>query len=332
VTATETRPPAVEDSSSERLRRWLYRPETPAIIFLVAMLLVFAVVIDGFARPTNLHSILLQVSVVAIIAFGVNQVILGGEIDISMGSLLGLAAVGAGTVAVSTGSFWLALATGVAVGTLVGALTGFIVTKGRVPAIIVTLGMLYALRGANLLITGGRSVSGIPMETRSLGRGELLGIGAPVWLMLAVMVLAWFLSQHTTWGRNVIAIGGNRRAARMAGLAADRARLLTFVFNGALVGLAAVVYIGRTAGVQPNAGAGLELQAIAAVVLGGTSIAGGRGSAFSPFIGALIIGVITNAMILQRVPSVWQSAVLGALILIAVAVDGVRGRLLKGGS
>lgn len=313
-------------------QRWMSRPQTPGLLFLVAMLVLFTLVIDNFTTYRNLHSILLQVSVTAIIALGVNLIILGGEIDISMGSTLGLAAVASGTVAVETGSLWLALAAGVGVGLAVGALVGLIVTKGRVAAIIVTLGMLYALRGAILLGTGGRSVSGIPMEARTLGRAEWFGVGAPVWLMLGVFALTWFLLQHTTWGRDVVAVGGNRRAARMAGLALDRTRWLTFVVSGALVGLAAVVYIGRTAGVQPTAGNGLELQAIAAVVLGGTSIAGGRGSATSPLIGALIIGVINNAMVLQRVPAVWQSAVLGALILAAVVVDGLRGRLLRGGA
>lgn len=319
-------------STSGSWQRWFARPQTPGLLFLVAMLVLFTVVIDNFTTYRNLHSILLQVSVTAIIALGVNLVILGGEIDISMGSALGLAAVASGTAAVETGSLWLSLGSGVGVGLVVGAVIGLIVTKGRVPAIIVTLGMLYALRGAILLVTGGRSVSGIPMEARTLGRAEWFGIGAPVWLLFGVFAVTWFLLQHTTWGRDVVAVGGNRRAARMAGLALDRTRWLTFVVSGTLVGLAAVVYIGRTGGVQPTAGNGLELQAIAAVVLGGTSIAGGRGSAVSPLIGALIVGVIDNAMVLQRVPAVWQSAVLGALILAAVVVDGLRSRLLRGGA
>jgi ribose/xylose/arabinose/galactoside ABC-type transport system permease subunit len=331
VTATDVRAVSGSSQLSDVMRRWLYRPEAPGLVFLVALMLLFAFAVDNFARWGNLHSILLQVSVTAIIAMGVNLVILGGEIDISMGSVLGLTAVGAGTVAVATGNLLAALGTGVGIGLVVGAVTGAIVTKGRVPAIIVTLGMLYALRGVILFVTGGRSVSGIPMEARTFGRGEWFGIGAPVWLLGAVLLVTWYLARHTTWGRDVYAVGGNRRAARMAGLRTDRVRWLTFVVSGGLVGLAAVVYIGRTAGVQPSAGLGVELQAIAAVVLGGTSIAGGRGSAVSPVIGALIIGVIDNAMVLQRVPATWQSAVLGLLILAAVTVDGLRSRVLRGG-
>ncbi len=333
MTATDVRPePAtVPHEATSGLRRFLQRPETPGLLFLVGMILVFSLAVDNFARLNNFHNILLQVSVIGIIALGVNLVILGGEIDISMGSLLGLAAMAAGTVAVATGSLWATLGMGIAVGVGAGAVTGLIVTKGRVPAIIVTLGMLYALRGTILLVTGGSSVSGIPMEARTLGRAEYLGIGAPVWLLLGAFLMTWALLRHTTWGRDVLAVGGNRRAARMSGLALDRTRWLTFVISGAFVGLAAVVFVGRTAGVQPSAGLGLELEAIAAVVLGGTSIAGGRGSAASPLIGALIIGVISNAMVLQRVPGVWQSAVLGALILAAVAVDGFRTRVLQGG-
>lgn len=331
TTATEATPP-VAVRESRTTPRWLQRPETPGLLFLAGMTLLFVLAVDNFGTWRNIHSVLLQVAVVGIIALGVNFVILGGEIDISMGSLLGLTAVAAGSTAVATGSLLASLAAGVGVGLASGAVTGLIVTKGRVPAIIVTLGMLYALRGAILLVTGGRSVSGIPMEARSLGRSEWFGIGAPVWLLAAVVVLSWWLTRHTTWGRDVLAVGGNRRAARMAGLPIDRTRWLTFVLNGGLVGLAAVVFIGRTAGVQPTAGNALELQAIAAVVLGGTSIAGGRGSAFSPLIGALIIGIIENAMVLQRIPAVWQSAVLGGLILLAVVVDGLRGRVLRGGA
>jgi ribose/xylose/arabinose/galactoside ABC-type transport system permease subunit len=306
VTATDVRAVSGSSQLSDVMRRWLYRPEAPGLVFLVALMLLFAFAVDNFARWGNLHSILLQVSVTAIIAMGVNLVILGGEIDISMGSVLGLTAVGAGTVAVATGNLLAALGTGVGIGLVVGAVTGAIVTKGRVPAIIVTLGMLYALRGVILFVTGGRSVSGIPMEARTFGRGEWFGIGAPVWLLGAVLLVTWYLARHTTWGRDVYAVGGNRRAARMAGLRTDRVRWLTFVVSGGLVGLAAVV-------------------------LGGTSIAGGRGSAVSPVIGALIIGVIDNAMVLQRVPATWQSAVLGLLILAAVTVDGLRSRVLRGG-
>lgn len=323
---------APTSASVSPLRRWILRPEAPGLVFLLGMIVLFSLVIDNFARLNNFQNVLLQVAVIGIIALGVNLVILGGEIDISMGSLLGLAAMTAGTVGVATGSLWATVGAGVAVGAVSGAVTGAIVTKGRVPAIIVTLGMLYALRGMILLTTGGTSVSGIPMEARSLGRAEWFGIGAPIWLFVGVALLTWYLLKHTTWGRDVMAVGGNRRASRMAGLATDRVRWLTFVVSGALVGLAAVVFVGRTAGVQPSAGLGMELEAIAAVVLGGTSIAGGRGSPVSPVIGALIIGVITNAMVLQRIPGVWQSAVLGTLILAAVAVDGFRTRVLRGGA
>jgi ribose/xylose/arabinose/galactoside ABC-type transport system permease subunit len=325
---TAARRPSV--GAPPAIRRWLLRPETPALVFLVGLLAFLGAAVEGFLTPGNLQSILLQISTTAIIALGVNQVILAGEIDISMGSLLGLAAVGVGTVAVATGSFWLALLTGLAIGSAVGWINGALVTKGGTPAIIVTLGMLYALRGAILLVTGGRSVSGIPFETRVLGRGSLLGIGYPVILLAVLFLLLAAFTRHTTVGRDVLAVGSNRQAARLAGLTIDRTRWLTFVLNGAFVGLAAVVYVGRTAGVQPSAGSGVELEAIAAVVLGGTSIAGGYGSNLSPILGAVLIGMINNAMVLQRIPAVWQSAVLGALILLAVSVDGIRRRFARG--
>ena len=312
------------------LRRWLLRPEAPAAVFLVVLLAAFSLAADRFLSPDNLESILVQVAVLGIIALAVNQVILAGEIDISVGSMLGLCAVAVGTVATATGGLLAPLAAGVATGVLAGAVNGLLVTLGRIPSIIVTLGMLYALRGVFLLLTGGTWITQIPDETRVLGLAKLAGVSLPVFVMFALFLIVNAVSRNSTWGRDVFAVGGNRRAARLAGLAIDRTRLLAFALVGAFVGIAATIYVGRAGSVQTNAGEGLELQVIAAVVIGGTSIAGGRGSALAPVIGAVLIGVILNGMILVGVPGVWQSAVLGALILLAVTTDALRRRLVGG--
>jgi len=312
----------------DAVRRFVMRPEAPALIFLGVLLVVFSLGSDKFLSASNLESIVISVAVLGTIALAVNQVVLAGEIDISTGSMMGLCAVAAGAVATSTGGLIVPLLTAVAVGALAGAVNGLLVTAGRIPSIIVTLGMLYALRGVILLVTGGTWITGIPAETRVLGTGSVLGIGVPVIVLLALFVVMEVVSRHSTWGRNVFAVGGNRRAARFAGLPIDRTRFLAFVLVGVFVGVASVIYLGRAGSVQTNTGTGLELQVVAAVVIGGTSIAGGRGSTLAALTGAVIIGVILNGLILLGVPGIWQQGVLGALILLAVATDVLRRRLL----
>ncbi len=329
---SEARAPTPAEGSagtrSDVFRRFIARPEAPALIFLAVLLVVFSLSSDKFLSGSNLESILTSVAVLGTIALAVNQVILAGEIDISTGSMMGLCAVAAGAVATSTGGLILPLLCGVAVGALAGAVNGLLVTAGRIPSIIVTLGMLYALRGVILLVTGGTWITGVPDEARVLGTGSVLGISVPVLILLSLFVVMEAVSRHSTWGRNVFAVGGNRRAARFAGLPIERTRFLAFVLVGVFVGIASVIYLGRAGSVQTNTGTGLELQVVAAVVIGGTSIAGGRGSTLAALTGAVIIGVILNGLILLGVPGIWQQGVLGALILLAVATDVLRRRLL----
>jgi ribose/xylose/arabinose/galactoside ABC-type transport system permease subunit len=306
----------------------MVRPEAPALVFLAVLVAAFTLTSDKFLSATNLEAILVSVAVLGTVALAVNQVILCGEIDISTGSMMGLCAVAAGAVAVSYGGLILPLLAGVAVGALAGAVNGFLVTVGRIPSIIVTLGMLYALRGVILLVTGGTWITGIPESARVLGTGSILGIGYPVILLFVLFLIVELVSRHSTWGRNVFAVGGNRRAARFAGLPINRVRFLAFVLVGVFVGIASVVYLGRAGSVQTNTGTGLELQAVAAVVIGGTSISGGRGSSLAALTGAVLIGVILNGLVLLGVPGIWQQAVLGALILLAVATDVLRRRLV----
>jgi ribose/xylose/arabinose/galactoside ABC-type transport system permease subunit len=329
---SEARAPTPAEGSagtrSDAFRRFIARPEAPALVFLAVLLVVFSLSSDKFLSGSNFESILTSVAVLGTIALAVNQVILTGEIDISTGSMMGLCAVAAGAVATSTGGLILPLLSGVAVGALAGAVNGLLVTAGRIPSIIVTLGMLYALRGVILLVTGGTWITGIPDEARVLGTGSVLGISVPVLVLLVLFVVMEAVSRHSTWGRNVFAVGGNRRAARFAGLPIERTRFLAFVLVGAFVGIASIIYLGRAGSVQTNTGTGLELQVVAAVVIGGTSIAGGRGSTLAALTGAVIIGVILNGLILLGVPGIWQQGVLGALILLAVATDVLRRRLL----
>lgn len=327
---SEARAPSEEGGRSfgEALRRFMVRPEAPALVFLVVLVAVFSLSSGEFLSRSNFESIIVSVAVLGVIALAVNQVVLCAEIDISTGSMMGLCAVAAGMVASSTGGLVLPLLAAIAVGAAAGSVNGLLVTLGRIPAIIVTLGMLYALRGVILLVTGGTWITGIPAESRALGTGSVLGIDAPVIILLALFLVMELVSRHSTWGRNTFAVGGNRRAARFAGLPINRTRFLAFALVGVFVGVASMIYLGRAGSVQTNTGTGLELQVIAAVVIGGTSIAGGRGSSLAALTGAVVIGVILNGLILLGVPGIWQSAVLGALILFAVATDVLRRRLL----
>ncbi len=323
---SEARVPA--ERGDAVVRRFLVRPEAPALAFLVVLLAAFTFANDRFLTTSNLESIVASVSMLGVIALAVNQVVLCGEIDISTGSMLGLCAIAAGAVSLSTGGLLLPLLAGVAVGGLAGALNGTLVTLGRIPAIIVTLGMLYALRGVILLVTGGTWITGVPEATRFLGTGKVLGISVPVIVLFGLFVVMELVNRHSTWGRNVFAVGGNRVAARFAGLPVNRVRFLAFALVGVFVGIASLIYLGRAGSVQTNTGVGLELQAVAAVVIGGTSISGGRGSALAALTGAVLIGVILNGLILLGVPGIWQDAVLGGLILLAVATDVLRRRLI----
>lgn len=324
----EARTDTARGGAGAALRGFLARPEAPALLFLAALVVVFSLANDRFLQVGNLESIVSSVAVLGVIALAVNQVILCGEIDISTGSMLGLCAVAAGAVATTAGGLLLPLLAGVAVGALAGAINGLLVTLGRIPSIIVTLGMLYALRGVILLVTGGTWITALPPEARVLGTGAIFGVGYPVVLLVAVFVVMEVVSRNSTWGRDVFAVGGNRRAARFAGLPINRVRFLAFVLVGVFVGIASVIYMGRTGSVQTNAGVGLELQVVAAVVIGGTSISGGRGSPLAALTGAVLIGVILNGLILFGVPSIWQDAVLGGLILLAVTTDVLRRRLV----
>jgi ribose/xylose/arabinose/galactoside ABC-type transport system permease subunit len=328
---SEARARVAGTEGDARLRRYLGRPETPALAFLILLVVAFSLLSDKFLSVPNLESILTSVAVLGVIALAVNQVVLCGEIDISTGSMLGLCAVAGGAAAQSTGGFLLPLLAAVAVGALCGAINGTLVTLGRIPSIIVTLGMLYALRGVILLVTGGAWITGVPNESRVLGMGNVFGLSAPVIVLFALFVVMEVVGRHSTWGRNVYAVGGNRRAARFAGLPTNQVRFLAFTLVGVFVGIASMIYMGRAGSVQTNTGTGLELQVVAAVVIGGTSISGGRGSSLAALTGAILIGVILNGLVLVGVPGIWQQAVLGALILLAVTTDVVRRRVVGDG-
>ena len=311
------------------LRHLAGRPATPTTVFLLVLVVVLAVFYPDFARPDNLQALLAQASIVAIVALGVNQVILAGEIDISVGSMLGLCTVAAGTVAAEIGGFFIPLLTALGIGLLSGVINGLLVTRLRIPSIVATLGMLYALNGILLITASGTQIVGFPRETGFLGNGVIGPVNVAVLTLLIAFIIITFVAKQTTWGRDVFAVGDNESAAHLAGVRVKGVRFTTFVLVGALTGIAAMVYLGQFNAVQPTVGRGLELQVVAAVVVGGTSIMGGRGSTLAPIVGAVLVTVVFNGLILLGVPNQWTDVVSGALILVALAFDTIRRRLTE---
>ena len=310
------------------LSRAIKRPEAPPLAFLVIMAILLGLTTHGFVAGSNLLSIVSQVSVVGIVSLALNQVILSGEIDVSVGSLLAACAFTFATIAHATSGLFLPLLASVVVGGAVGMLNGVIVTVGRVPSIIATLGMLLALRGVVLLL-GANGILLVPNGARLLGLGAILGVPTAIVFLVLVFAVFDIANRHTEWGRDILAVGSNRRAADAVGLRAGFVKFRCFIAVGLGCGLAGGIFAGQIGEIQATAATGFELQAIAAVVLGGTSITGGRGSTFAPVIGALLVGVILNALTLNSVPGTFEQLVLGSLILAAISIDAVRFRVLR---
>jgi ribose/xylose/arabinose/galactoside ABC-type transport system permease subunit len=309
--------------------RILLRPEAAAVFFILVLIVVFGAAANGFFTLGNAQNIVDQVAIVGIIALGMNEVILAGEIDISVGSGVALtSAVAAKTAADHHTGLLLTTLVAVGAGTAIGMVNGFLVTKARIPSIIVTLASLNALRGATNLYNP-TGVPSVPENVRAFGRGSVLGLNSAIIVLLAAFVIMGVVTRHTTWGRELPAIGGNERAARLAGLPPDRFRWVAFAVLGACVGIASMVTIGEVGSVQPTAATGLELQVIAAVVIGGTSISGGRGLITAAVAGALLLGTLLNGSNLLGLQERWQSLFIGAVILIAIGSDVVRRRMLE---
>jgi rhamnose transport system permease protein len=317
ISTAEARRPLLPD----RGRRLLSHPDVTALATLGLAILLFSFTASGFATVTNFKSILLTVAITAVVAAGQNLVILAREIDVSVGSMLAVSAFVAGDVAVNTGSLWLTLVVALAVGGAAGAINGLIVAWTPVPSIVVTLGTLYAYRGAALLIAGNRNIEGVPDSAAGLGSGSVRGIPHPVLVALATFLVLAAIRRNTNWGRDLMAAGGNRRAAHVMGVPVRKIVFLSFLISGLVSGLGAVMYLGEQGGAFTTVGAGFELQVIAACAIGGTSIAGGRGTDLAPLIGALFIGVITNGIIILGVPGIWITCAYGACIIAAVARD-----------
>lgn len=292
------------------------------LLAFVVMVIVLALISDRFLTPSNIINVLRQISVNAIISFGMTVVIIGAGIDLSVGSLLALVGVAVALLATGAGlPVWIALLLALVIGVLLGSVNGLFVGYAGVAPFIVTLAALTIFRGSALVLTDGRPVSGLPPIFSQIGYGSFLKLPVPVWLMLGVLLITYVLLRHTALGRAVYAVGGNAEAARLSGIPVRRTLTFTYAFSGLTTAVAAIVLTGRLNSAQPTAGVMFELDAIAAVVVGGTSLFGGRGSVFGTLVGALIIGVINNGMNLLNVSGFYQQIVKGGVILAALLID-----------
>ncbi|ACJ35022.1 ribose ABC transporter permease [Anoxybacillus flavithermus] len=293
------------------------------LVGLLLLCIVLTFLSDSFFTLDNWLNILRQVSINALIAFGMTFVILTGGIDLSVGSVLALSsAFAAGLMANGVNGIF-AMMIGISAGLAMGALNGVIITKGRVAPFIATLATMTIFRGATLVYTEGRPITGFSDELafQIIGRGYFLRIPVPVVLMLVAYALLYVVLKKTTFGRHTYAIGGNEEATRLSGIRVDRLKIWIYSLTGGLAALAGLILTSRLNSAQPTAGTAYELDAIAAVVLGGTSLSGGRGWIFGTLIGALIIGVLNNGLNLLNVSSFYQQVIKGVVILLAVILD-----------
>jgi ribose transport system permease protein len=302
--------------------RWLV--SSPLILpflglIVVSILMGFAS--DNFFTVSNILNVLRQVSIVAILAVGMTFVILTGGIDLSVGAVMGLAGTFAAGVMVNMGMPGvIGLVAALVVGLLFGLFNGAMVAWGRMPAIIVTLATMGIARGLGLIYSGGYPISGLPSWISWFGIGRVGIVPVPVILMVVIYALAWVLLQRTPFGRQVYAIGGNETAAGLSGVKTRRIKLAVYGISGLTSALAAIVLTGRLMSGQPNAGVGFELDAIAAVVLGGTAIAGGRGLIIGTLIGAVLLGILNNGLNLMGINPYLQDVIKGLIILLAIYI------------
>jgi len=298
------------------------------LMVLVALVLLMAVIAPNFNRVDNLLNIARAISINAILAAGMTVVILTGGIDLSVGSTIAVSGVVAVIAAIAGVPAPAAVLLGMGVGALCGLVNGWLTAYLALAPFIVTLGTMTFLRGLAYTITDGQPIVSSSLNFRDLGNGYVGPVPIPVIVMVAVYAVVWFVLERTRYGRHVYAVGGNAEAAKLAGVRVKRVVTSVYVLAGACAGLAGVIFSARVISAQPTAGTGYELDAIAAVVLGGTSLAGGRGRIVGTLIGSVILGVLSTGLILLNVQFFTQLLIKGVVIILAVAIDSLKQRPL----
>lgn len=293
---------------------------------LIILFVALSIASPYFLTANNLTSVARQTAVFNTMALGMTIVIISGGIDLSVGSILGLSGL-IGTMALERGyPIALGVLVGICVGMLCGFLNGLLVTRLRIPPFVVTLGALGIYRGLALIFSNGLPVHKIPAGFSFLGEGSVLGIPFVVWMLVICAVIVHVVLEHTRLGRYAFAIGSNKTASVYAGIPVDFHITAVYAIGGALSGLAGMIEASRLMTGQPTAGQGYELQAIAAVVIGGGSLNGGEGSVVGTLIGAFIMGLLSNGADLLNISNYWQQVIIGSVIILAVTLDEVRKR------
>jgi ribose transport system permease protein len=311
---TSTRPSL--DTLLEVLRRY------SVLLILLAIGLIFTLGSDRFLTPSNLMNIALQTSIIAIVAIGMTFVMLTAGIDLSVGSVVALCgALAAGLAVKQELGTYVGIGLALAAGATVGLVSGLLVVKGKMPPFVATLSTLAIARGLTLVYTQGRPIAGIDERFIALGSGETLGIANPVIIMVIIFVIAFIVLRSTRFGNYVYATGGNEEVSRLAGIRTSTVKLSVYMISGVLAAVGGVLLVGRLWSAQPNAAVGLELDAIAAPVLGGVSLFGGVGSVAGAVVGAFILGILSNGLNLMGVPSFWQQVIKGVVLILAVMLD-----------
>ena len=298
-----------------------------ALVALCVILGIYPGTSQYFLTVKNLFNVLRQISTNLLLACGMTMVIILGGIDLSVGSIIALSGVlAAGCVSRYGFPIGAALLAGVLIGVLFGLFNGFVISKTTIPPFIVTLATMNIARGLAGVYTGGSPVRVVSKEWQFVGAGYIGGIPVPVIIMFVVYVISLLILNRTKFGRHVYAVGGNVTAAEFSGIKVTRVKFIVYLYTGIMAGIAGIILASRMCSGQPTAGEGAEMDAIAAVVVGGTSMAGGSGKLGGTLIGALIIGVLNNGLNLMNVNSFWQTVVKGIVILLAVTTDYLRNR------
>jgi ribose transport system permease protein len=309
-------------------RRLLERIKQSDLLVLLAVLVVLCIIVSFltpvFFSQRNIMNTLRQVSLTAICGFGLTMVILIGEIDLSVGSQQAIAGISSIYILNATNSIPLAILAALACGVAVGAINGLLVTKAKINSLIATLGTMAIWRGVAMVVTSAVSIQSGVEGFQRIATGFIGFIPNAVIVAAVLYIIIYYVLNHTTFGRKIYAIGGNKEASRLAGLPVDRIKLLVYIASGVLTMLSGVLLASRMASAQPTAGTGFEMVVIASVILGGVSLSGGIGTIAGALIGMIILGVLQNGLTLLDVSSFWQDITRGLVIILAVFVDGLR--------
>ncbi|GIK40532.1 MAG: sugar ABC transporter permease [Chloroflexota bacterium] len=296
------------------------------VLAFLVLCLVLSFLSPYFLTTQNILNVLLQASINLVVSVGMTFVITSGGIDLSVGSIVAVAGMVMADVVARKWGIWVAVPLALLVGTLCGWFNGTLITRLRLPPFIVTLGTMSILRGVALIYNDGKPLYGLAQKELKVISGDIASIPIPVIIALAVALLAHFVLRHTTIGEYTTAIGGNEETARLSGIDVRRYKVIIYSISGLMCGLAGVILTARLSAAEPIAGTMYELDAIAATVMGGTSLSGGEGTIFGTIIGALLMGVLRNGLNLLNIQSYYQQLVIGSVIVLAVAVDKLRKR------